>query len=288
MLLVANLFIFTACGKNDLKGGKSESNSNFRFAMGNSDVPVGQYTQQILAFYGIDEELIKDHISYGSNAKEATTAISEGLVDCGVVYETDACQANLKIVDYANEEMCGQVLYPAAIIKDSQNRIAAEHFLQYLQTTAAGDVFRKSGFEPIAVDTQISEKINAKVQDFSADNGEVIVFAAASLTETLADIFTEYEKLVPGIKLIFNLDSSGTLKTQIKEGASCDIFISAAQKQMDELDETCNEEKNPERLDLIDSATRIDLLENKVVLCVSEKTPYEIDSFEALAKMLKE
>ena len=61
---------------------------------------------------------------------------------------------------------------------------------------------------------------------------ELIVFAAASLTESLTEIKALYEKEHPETELVFNFDSSGTLKTQIQEGADCDVFISAGQKQM--------------------------------------------------------
>ena len=61
------------------------------------------------------------------------------------------------------------------------------------------------------------------------------VFAAASMTETLTEIQEMYKDVAPNVTLVFNFDSSGTLKTQIQEGADCDLFISAAQKQMDQL-----------------------------------------------------
>ena len=67
---------------------------------------------------------------------------------------------------------------------------------------------------------------------------EIIVFAAASMTETLTEIKDMYEAEHPGVTIICNFDSSGTLKTQIQEGADCDLFISAAQKQMNQLDIT--------------------------------------------------
>ena len=61
---------------------------------------------------------------------------------------------------------------------------------------------------------------------------EIIVFAAASMTETLTEIKGMYEAANPGVTITYNFDSSGTLKTQIQEGADCDVFISAAPKQM--------------------------------------------------------
>lgn len=121
-------------------------------AMGNSDVPVGQYTQKILAFYGLDEEkLAKDGIiTYGTNVKEVTIQVTEASVDCGVVYCTDAFSAGLTPVDYATKEMCGQVIYPAAVLNISGNQEAAKEFLAYLQTDEAMKVFEAVGFASVA------------------------------------------------------------------------------------------------------------------------------------------
>lgn len=125
--------------------------SNILMAMGNSDVPVGQYTQQILAYYGLNEEELANagKITYGSNVKEVTTQITEGSVDCGVVYCTDAYSAGITPVDYATEEMCGQVIYPAAVLNVSQHSEEAQAFLDYLQTDAAMQVFEEVGFSPV-------------------------------------------------------------------------------------------------------------------------------------------
>ena len=118
------------------------------FCMGNSDVPVGQYTQKILAHYDLDEEALAAAgvITYGSNVKEVTTQISEGSVDAGVVYCTDAYSAGLTPVDEATAEMCGQVIYPAAVLKAAPNAEAAKEFLAYLQTDRAATVFEGVGF----------------------------------------------------------------------------------------------------------------------------------------------
>ena len=118
------------------------------FCMGNSDVPVGQYTQKILAYYDLDEEALAAAgvITYGSNVKEVTTQISEGSVDAGVVYCTDAYSAGLTPVDEATAEMCGQVIYPAAVLKTAPNAEAAREFLAYLQTDRAATVFEGVGF----------------------------------------------------------------------------------------------------------------------------------------------
>ncbi len=111
-----------------------------------------------------------------------------------------------------------------------------------------------------------------------AEPVELTVFAAASMTETLSEIQKMYGVVAPDVTLTFNFDSSGTLKTQIEEGADCDLFISAAQKQMNALDLTHT--KNTDKLDLILPGSRVDLLENKVVLVVPEGNPAGIQSFE--------
>lgn len=117
-------------------------------AMGNSDVPVGQYTQKILAFYGLDEEALANagKLTYGTNVKEVTTQVVEGSVDCGVVYCTDAFSAGLEVVDSASAEMCGQVIYPAAVMKNSAHADEAEAFLEYLTGEEAMGIFEKVGF----------------------------------------------------------------------------------------------------------------------------------------------
>ena len=118
--------------------------------------------------------------------------------------------------------------------------------------------------------------------------GEIVVFAAASMTETLTELGARYETAHPGVKLVFNFESSGKLMDQIAAGADCDLFISAAPKQMNALDVTQNEEKNPNKQDFIDPATRLDLLENKVALAVSEGNPKGIHSFDDLVKGLRD
>ena len=120
------------------------------FCMGNSDVPVGQYTQKILTYYQLDEAALAAAgvITYGSNVKEVTTQVTEGSVDAGVVYCTDAYSAGLTPVDEATKEMCGQVIYPAAVMKNALHAEAAKEFLAYLRTDKAATVFESVGFSP--------------------------------------------------------------------------------------------------------------------------------------------
>lgn len=116
-------------------------------AIGNSDVPVGQYTQKIFAYYGLDEAALTDCLTYGNNVKEVTTQVSEASTDCGIIYATDAYSAGLTVVDSATAEMCGQVIYPAAVLKGEKEE-AAQAFLDYLQTSDAMAVFESVGFSP--------------------------------------------------------------------------------------------------------------------------------------------
>ena len=121
-------------------------------AMGNSDVPVGQYTQKILAFYGLDEAALANAgtLTYGTNVKEVTTQVKAASVDCGVVYGTDAFSAGLEIIDTATAEMCGQVIYPAAVMKESRHPEAAQAFLTWLTGEEASAVFSAVGFTPVS------------------------------------------------------------------------------------------------------------------------------------------
>ncbi len=127
-----------------------KNNDQILFAMGNSDVPVGQYTQKILDYYGLDEEELASlgKITYGTNVKEVTTQISEAAVDAGVVYCTDAYSAGLTPLDDATQEMCGQVIYPAAVLNVSQHKEEAQSFLDYLTTDDSMAVFEAVGFSP--------------------------------------------------------------------------------------------------------------------------------------------
>lgn len=121
-------------------------------AMGNSDVPVGQYTHKILSYYKLDETALANAgtITYGTNVKEVTTQVAEGSVDCGIVYCTDAFSAGLTVIDSATKDMCGQVIYPAAVMKNAKHADAAKAFLEYLQSDAAMKVFENVGFSSVA------------------------------------------------------------------------------------------------------------------------------------------
>ncbi len=120
--------------------------------MGNSDVPVGQYTQKILAYYNLDEGSLASAgtITYATNVKEVTSQVSAGSADCGVIYQTDAYSAGLTVVDSATKDMCGRVVYPAAAIKAAPNPEGARAFLDFLKGDEATVDFSEVGFTPLA------------------------------------------------------------------------------------------------------------------------------------------
>lgn len=172
----------------------------------------------------------------------------------------------------------------------NDHRISRRRFLAAAGIAGAAAALTACGgaaSSTAASSTTASVASSAAASSQAAQSVELIVFAAASLTETLTAIGETYSAENPGVTFRFNFDSSGTLKTQIQEGADCDLFISAGQKQMDQLDIMASADVNKDRLDFVDSDTRVDLLENKVVLCVPEGSDKGIDSFDALAEHLK-
>ena len=165
--------------------------------------------------------------------------------------------------------------------------ISRRGFLCAAGIASASAVLTACGGSSSSTASSTASSAAASSEAASGESMELIVFAAASLTETLSAIAETYSAENPGVTFSFNFDSSGTLKTQIQEGADCDLFISAGQKQMNQLDSTASAEGNTEGLDFVDAESRVDLLENKVVLCVPEGSDKGIDSLDSLAEHLK-
>ena len=165
--------------------------------------------------------------------------------------------------------------------------ISRRSFLSVVGAVGAAAALTACGGAVSSTASSAAASSEAASSEAAGESVELIVFAAASLTETLNAIAQDYSAENPGVTFRFNFDSSGTLKTQIQEGADCDLFLSAGQKQMNQLDITASADVNTDGLDFVDPSTRVDLLENKVVLCVPEGSDKGIDSFDALAEHLK-
>lgn len=112
--------------------------------------------------------------------------------------------------------------------------------------------------------------VDTEVQGDKELKGEVYAFIAASLSNSMEEIQKDFNELYPNVTIYYSADSSGTLQTQIEEGARCDLFFSAADKQMDAL----TEEK------LTKEDTVVDLLENKVVLIKPKDGKTKVTGFE--------
>ena len=125
--------------------------------------------------------------------------------------------------------------------------------------------------------TKVSESSAVKTDDPTptAEPVELVIAAAASLTDVTAQMAEAYKKdEASNVTLTFTYGASGALQTQIEQGAPVDIFISAAEKQMDALDEQ----------GLLLDGSRTDLLENKVVLIVPKESELGLASFDDLKK----
>lgn len=109
---------------------------------------------------------------------------------------------------------------------------------------------------------------------------EITVFAAASMTEALNEIADIYKKSNPQMNIVYNFDSSGTLKTQIQQGAPCDIFISAGQLQMNQLDIDADPAINTEKLDFVLKGSRFNIVANQLVLIAPTNSTKNISDFK--------
>ncbi len=117
-------------------------------ALGNSSVPVGQYSEEIFNSLKMWDK-VSAKASLGTNVKEVLSQVESGSVDCGVVYATDAAtsKGGIKVVANAPEGSHKPAVYPAAVLKKSANAEAAKAFLDYLNSPKATVVFKKIGFE---------------------------------------------------------------------------------------------------------------------------------------------
>ena len=108
----------------------------------------------------------------------------------------------------------------------------------------------------------------------AAEKTSVKVFAAASLSAVMADFEASYEEANPDVDIVVNADSSGALLTQIQEGAPCDVFFSAAQKQMDEL----------EGAGMVAEGTRTNVVNNQLVVVTQPDSATEVTGLADIAK----
>ena len=121
-------------------------------------------------------------------------------------------------------------------------------------------------------DTKEETKTEETAKTDDAEETEIQVFIAASLNTVMTELAEEYNKEHPEVKITYNADSSGTLLTQIEEGYECDIFFSAAQKQMDQL----------EKDGLVVDGTRANVVNNQVVVVSLKGSGTKVTGLENL------
>lgn len=128
--------------------------------------------------------------------------------------------------------------------------------------------------EPDETEEETSNVVTELSDTPSEEPAELTVLAAASLTDATTELAELYKKVAPNVTLTFSYGASGALQTQIEEGAPADLFLSAASKQMNALDEE----------GLLLSDTRVDLLLNKIVLIVPANSTLGLTSFEEVGE----
>ena len=138
-------------------------------ALGNSDVPVGQYSREIFDNLGITDEVNKMEINEGKNVTDVLASVSEGSNEVGIVYATDAASVadSVEVIAEAPEEsLKTPVLYPAGMVEDKEasddDKAAAEAFLEYLQSDEALEVFEKYGFAAYVNDEKTDDMAAAE------------------------------------------------------------------------------------------------------------------------------
>jgi molybdate transport system substrate-binding protein len=134
----------SALGLKDFEGVAGEAVK--LVALGNKDVPVGQYAEEIFRALGL-WDAVSAKASLGANVKEVLSQVESGAVDCGVVYATDAATAKgVAVVAEAPEGSHKPVVYPGAVMKSSASADAAKAFLDFLSTPDAVAAFTAAGF----------------------------------------------------------------------------------------------------------------------------------------------
>lgn len=137
---------------------------------------------------------------------------------------------------------------------------------------ACGDSSSSDSVDSSAAEST-STKADAKADSSDEEETEIQVFIAASLNSVMTELADMYNEEHPNVKITFNVDSSGTLMTQIEEGYACDVFFSAAQKQMDQLSND----------GLVVDGTRANVVNNQVVVVTRKDSGTKVTGLEDIA-----
>ncbi len=139
--------------------------------------------------------------------------------------------------------------------------------------TAPADADADSSAIQTTAAEEAADALYTSDSGYNDEETEIQVFIAASLNTVMTDLAARYNEIHPNVKITFNADSSGKLLTQIEEGYACDVFFSAAQKQMNTL------EKDDK---LVVEGTRKDVLNNQVVVITRKDSGTAVTGLETL------
>lgn len=158
--------------------------------------------------------------------------------------------------------------------KKMKKKMLAVIMTGIMAVSAAGCGGSAGGAEEKQAGTERTKEAEAQEESDVLGDTEIQVFIAASLNTAMTDLAEKYKEIQPNVKVTFNADSSGTLLTQIQEGYECDLFFSAAQKQMDQLEED----------GLVKEGTRANVLNNQVVVITLKDSKTKVTGLETLGE----
>lgn len=235
-LTIALMLIVTGCKSKRVEINTFEdlAKEGVRISIGNPEhVPAGMYTIKLLENLSKESPSLAEKIMNNVVSKEVhVIAVLEkvlsGEVDAGFVYRTDflSKKEKLEVVEIP-ENVRVRAIYAIALLSDG-NKKKGEKFLEFLNSKEGRAILSKYGFH----NPKSGEGDFVSTPLF----GEIIVYAAASLTKAFKEIGARFEELT-GCKVVLNFGSSGALEQKIESGARADVFASANIKMVEILKE---------------------------------------------------
>jgi len=208
-----------------------------RLSIGNpKSVPAGDYAMRVLKNLqsndpGLKKAIESRIVSRDENVRAVLDKVVTKEVDAGFVYLSDAKVAGdkVRIIPIPKNIQVFDVYYPIAVLKDSNNPQLAKEFIKYVNSKQGQHILVQYGFKAAKREPFTYKKTSTAFSD-----KQLTVYAAASLKNAFTKIAKDMESMY-GVKINFQFDSSGTLRTKIQNGAPVDVFASADMKNMLDL-----------------------------------------------------
>ncbi|HIK15482.1 MAG TPA: molybdate ABC transporter substrate-binding protein [Leptolyngbyaceae cyanobacterium M33_DOE_097] len=154
-LLTNRLVLIVPANQSDVKNTKSLTEGQVkRIAIGNPrSVPVGQYAQEALTNAGVWNQLQSKYV-LATNVRQVLQFVAAGNSEAGLVYLTDAKMTNkVKIAQIVPANLHSPIVYPIAVLNNSQNQAASREFVEFLSGPTAKPVFAKYGFQMLSTNS---------------------------------------------------------------------------------------------------------------------------------------